>query len=211
MNMQAINRIFTTVLMFLVLTGSWNCRENPDDLEQLAEWMSGSFSSTEQAARDSNFYDIRLEMVRIWPERDDGIWLYVEQAAAENLDRPYRQRVYRLSREEGGTLRSAVFTFENPLRFAGAWKMADPLPALSPDSLSERVGCHILLKKKDANAFTGSTTNRDCPSDLRGASYATSEVTITADEMISWDRGFDAEGNQVWGSLSGGYVFRKRE
>ena len=211
MNMQVINRIFAMMFTFLVLAGSWGCREKQDDLEQLTEWMSGSFSSAEQAAMDSNFYDIRLEMVRIWPERDDGIWFYVEQASAENLDRPYRQRVYRLSREEDGSIRSAVFTFENPLRFAGAWKMADPLRALLPDSLSERVGCHILLKRKDANIFTGSTTNRDCPSDLRGASYATSEVTITADEMISWDRGFDAEGNQVWGSVKGGYVFRKRK
>lgn len=209
MIMQVINRMFASGLALLLLAGSWGCREKPDDLEQLAEWMSGSFSSAEQAALDTNFYDIRLQMVRIWPERDDGVWLYVEQASAENLERPYRQRVYRLSREEDGSLRSAVYTFENPLRFAGAWKMADPLRALSPDSLSERVGCHILLKRKDAHTFIGSTTNRDCPSDLRGASYATSEVTITSTQMISWDRGFDAGGNQVWGSEKGGYVFRK--
>jgi hypothetical protein len=27
--------------------------------------------------------------------------------------------------------------------------------------------------------------------------------------MISWDRGFDADGNQVWGAEGGGYVFHR--
>ena len=73
----------------------------------LAEWMSGSFSSAAQAADDpENYFDIRLEMVPIWSERSDGPWLYVEQAAASALDRPYRQRVYHLvETEDGGTQR----------------------------------------------------------------------------------------------------------
>jgi hypothetical protein len=27
--------------------------------------------------------------------------------------------------------------------------------------------------------------------------------------MITWDRGFDAEGKQVWGATAGGYIFRR--
>jgi hypothetical protein len=56
-------------------------------------WMTGSFSSAEQAAADTNYFDIRLEIVPIWTTRADGHWLYVEQAAAGYLERPYRQRV----------------------------------------------------------------------------------------------------------------------
>ncbi|MBD3331298.1 hypothetical protein GF356_00490, partial [candidate division GN15 bacterium] len=37
-------------------------------LAQLADWMTGSFSSADQAAEDSAFFDIRLEMSRIWLE-----------------------------------------------------------------------------------------------------------------------------------------------
>jgi hypothetical protein len=42
-----------------------------------------------------------------------------------------------------------------------------------------------------------------------GAVYATSEVTVTPEALISWDRGFGAAGEQVWGAVTGGYVFKK--
>jgi hypothetical protein len=57
--------------------------------------------------------------------------------------------------------------------------------------------------------MTGSTQGDGCASALRGAAYATSEVTLTAGELDSWDRGFDATGNQVWGSTKGAYRFVK--
>ena len=35
-------------------------KENHADLDTLANWMSGSFSSAEQAAHDSDYFDVRL-------------------------------------------------------------------------------------------------------------------------------------------------------
>jgi len=61
------------------------------------ELMTGSLSSAEQSAADERYFDIRLAMVPIWQNRSDGPWLDVEQAVASNLEKPYRQRVYRLS------------------------------------------------------------------------------------------------------------------
>jgi hypothetical protein len=46
---------------------------------------------------------------------------------------------------------------------------------------------------------------------LKGASYATSEVVIYSDKLISWDRGWNDEGKQVWGAQKGGYVFLKQK
>ena len=83
--------------------------------------------SAAQAAEDPDFYDIRLEMVRIWPDRTDGIWLYVEQAAATHLDQPYRQRVYHVTEEGDGIFRSEVYALSEPLQYAGEWKKKDPL------------------------------------------------------------------------------------
>ena len=101
--------------------------------------MCGSFSSQEQAAADPDFSDIRLHMVRIWPERDDGYWLYVEQAAASSLDRPYRQRVYRLTRVDESTFESAVFELDDPLQYAGEWKKSYALDGLTPKALKRRL------------------------------------------------------------------------
>ena len=180
------------------------------DLDRLVTWMSGSFSSEKQAAADSEYRDIRLHMVPIWKERADGHWLYVEQAVASSADKPYRQRVYHVTQRPDGGFESAVFKLPgDPLKYAGAWKSAGPLSDLSPDKLEPRTGCSIVLTKKGGPAFEGGTTGKQCPSDLRGAAYATSQVTIEATRMVSWDRGFNEVGEQVWGATGGGYLFLK--
>ena len=53
------------------------------------------------------------------------------------------------------------------------------------------------------------STLKSCPSILYGANYTTSEVEIFNDKIISWDRGFDINNNQVWGATNGGYIFNK--
>jgi outer membrane lipoprotein-sorting protein len=179
-------------------------------LDSLATWMSGSFSSGQQAQADTNFFDIRLEMVPIWTDRADGPWLYVEQAAANGLDRPYRQRVYHL-RREGNTFVSEVFTLPDAGRYALAWTNPGLFDRLLPDSLTVREGCAVYLADARAtdDAFLGATRGTGCESTLRGASYATSEVRVREDRIESWDRGFDADGVQIWGSEHGPYVFLK--
>ena len=207
-------RAFTlTVLiaMTVLLACSSQVKETEapmSDLALLVTYMTGSFSSQEQAAADSNFYDIRLEMKPIWTIRSDAHWFYVEQAMAGSLDKPYRQRVYRISQIDDSTFESAVYTMEEPLRYAGAWKEEWPLADLKPDALTLREGCSAILRKVE-DKFVGSTVGDGCESNYRGASYVISEVVISADHLMSWDRGFDADGNQVWGAEAGGYVFKK--
>jgi CpeT protein len=178
-------------------------------LDTLVAWMTGSFSSGQQAASDTNYHDIRLEMVRIWPAREDGYWLYVEQAVATDLERPYRQRVYHVTVTDGGSFRSDVYEMRNPLRFAGAWRDEHPLEGFSPDSLEQRPGCAVLLDWYENGMYVGSTVGSECISSHRGASYATSEVIVERTGIRTWDRGYDEAGEQVWGAESGGYVFDK--
>ncbi len=189
-------------------TGSHS--HDSSDLAKLVDWMTGHFSSAEQAESDSAYFHIVLHMVPIWRERSDAHWLYVEQAVADYTDEPYRQRVYRVSQTDSNTFESRVYTIEEPIRFAGAWKKDDPLRAMTPDSLRLRDGCAIYLHMEGDSAFVGSTVDRDCESNLRDAAYATSEVRITDRFLLSWDRGYDSDGNQVWGAEKGGYVFKKK-
>lgn len=179
--------------------------------EALVKLMEGSFSSEEQSKNDSDFYDIRLHMKRIWPEFSSAYWLYAEQAMADSQDKPYRQRVYRITNTNEGRFESTVYTFPDPLRFAGDWKSENPLSGLTPDSLTIREGCSVTLTMMAEDVYTGGTTGKDCQSDLRGAKYATSEVTVTKSGLITWDRGFDEDGKQVWGSVKGGYMFKRTD
>jgi len=48
------------------------------DINKLVTMMEGSFSSEEQSKSDSDYYDIRLHMKRIWPEISSAYYLYVE-------------------------------------------------------------------------------------------------------------------------------------
>jgi hypothetical protein len=180
------------------------------DIEVVREWLCGSFSSQAQAqASGGEFFDIRLRVVPIWTARDDGPWLYVEQASATKLDKPYRQRVYRL-RAEGDAVVSEVHAFaKDPLRWAGQWKDPWAFDAIAPADLVERTGCAVVLRRVDERAFLGATIDKDCPSELAGAAWASSEVRLEAIGMSSWDRGYDAEGKQVWGSTAGPYLFER--
>jgi hypothetical protein len=168
--------------------------------------MAGSYSSEKQHLKDTaNYFDIRLKIIPIWKDRTDGYWFYVEQAMNGYLDKPYRQRVYHLMQKEN-TFESVVLNLKDPLRFTGKPELVEKLTI---DSLTEKEGCSVLLTKKRKNLFEGGTVGKNCPSDRRGATYATSEVTITKKLLHSWDRGYNEKDEQVWGAEKGGYDFDK--
>jgi hypothetical protein len=147
-------------------------------------------------------------MKKIWNDRKDGYWLYVEQAASQTKDKPYRQRIYHLFLEKGAII-SEIYSIPEESKYVGGYKNPQLFDNLSPDSLSARTGCAVIIQRFDENTFIGSTVKKNCTSNLRGASYATTEVKITKDSMISWDRGFNDKDEQVWGAVKGGYIFKK--
>ncbi len=189
----------------------FSCQPAQDnDLELLAQYLVGEFDSQEQALRDSSYYNIHLNVVPIWSDRGyEGRWLYVEQAEASQLDKPYRQRAYHLYVNDSGQYVSAIYLINDPLRFAGDFKYEDPLSSLAPDSLELKAGCEVVLTKT-TEGFSGQTGAKTCPSELRGAAYATSKVELTTEVLTSWDQGFDASGRQVWGAEKGPYIFKRK-
>lgn len=179
------------------------------DFDLLTHYLTGSFDSSGQAAEDSDYHNIHLNMVRIWPERNDGYWLYVEQAVSTNLDQPYRQRVYQVREEGEGVFVSRIFTIENDKSFAGAWRDEDLLKTLTFEHIALKEGCDVFLKR-EGDSFVGSTREGECKSPFRGATYTMSEIVLTESELRSWDRGFDEHGEQVWGAEKGAYIFVRK-
>lgn len=193
----------------LVTALSASAQAEKPTLELLTKTMVGSYSSVEQARHDTDYYNIELEMTRIWPERADGAWLYVEQAVADSKAKPYRQRIYHLRQVDDSTFTSAVMSIAGGAKYYGAY--ADPklLAGLVMDSVQAMEGCTLILHYRQG-AFVGSTDGRACKNSRGKAVYATSEVTITPDRMVSWDRGYDEADKQVWGAEKGGYIFLKK-
>jgi CpeT protein len=192
-------------LILLPLSGS----AADSDVKAVVELLTGSFSSAKQAKADTAYFDVRLHMSPIFTDKAGEHWLYVEQAMATALDKPYRQRVYKVELREGSII-SRVFTLPGDAhKFAGGFKDPKKFADLKADQLVERAGCAIVLAKQSDGTFKGSTLGKGCASDLRGAKYATSEVTLSPKLLTSWDRGYDADGKQVWGAVSGPYQFDK--
>jgi len=206
-------KYFFLVLCFLLLginpLTAQQQKVSQKDLKDLYEIMSGTFSSEAQSLEDPEFFHISLVMQPIWKGAQDGYWLYVEQAMASSPEAPYRVRVYHLYQEDAYTLVSQVYELKDEASFAG--KINDPtaLAALSREMLLHKEGCGIFLHKTGKKQFEGSTRDQDCPSNLRGASYTSSKVKLDKNGMTSWDQGWNAQGEQVWGATKGGYRFDK--
>lgn len=177
-----------------------------DGEAHLRNLMTGSFNSSVQAAADSDFYDITLHMYPVWEESDKE-WLYVEQAVTAMQDRPYRQRMYLIEELAPDSFRSIVYTLDSAEQFIGKWQDPGFFDQFDESILTEREGCAVHLKNISPFKYAGSTIGDSCKSTLRGATYATSQVSMDPDTIVSWDQGFDAEGKQVWGAEKSGYVF----
>lgn len=181
--------------------------ESPAD--RLYRLLIGTYDSADQAGRDSEFRTIHLEICPASAPELGRRVLYVEQAAAEARDKPYRQRLYVVEEVPGGAA-SRVFELRDPAAAVGACARPEP-PSFAAAAAEERAGCAVTMTwRADHAGFVGGTHEHDCPSALRGAAYATSAVDLDAARLVSWDRGYDASGAQVWGAVKGPYEFMRR-
>jgi len=210
--------LFTLALSALILASLYSCTPknralssyDPYDTQELLELMTGSFSSAEQAGADTNYYNISLHMMPIWPN-EAADYLYVEQAVTTTPSSPYRQRVYKLEKMADGAYSSSVYTLANDSLFVGKWKKPEFFESYAPSSLILREGCAVYLYRNSDGSYTGSTKDQGCESTMRGASYATSVVDIRSDKISSWDQGFNADSKQVWGAENGPYIFKRKQ
>lgn len=171
---------------------------------KLHRYLTGDFSSEAQSTSNPAYFDIRMSICPMEAPSLGALVLYVEQAQAENLGSPYRQRLYLIEAgAEADTAISRIYTFNNPAAAVGACADASKLP--SADGAVEKEGCAVTMTW-DGSRWTGGTTGEDCPT-TQGGDYATSEIVITDDQLTSWDRGFFDNGDQAWGAVGGGYEF----
>jgi hypothetical protein len=199
---------------FIVLISVYSCKnetkaevKEDTELKELFTLMQGSFDSAIQAEVDSTYYNISLHMYPIW--EDKGNFLYVEQALTSTPNEPYRQRIYEVKRASDSSFSSAIYKLDSDSLWIGKWKNPKAFDSIALNDIALKEGCEVILKRIAPKQFIGKTGDDTCISTMRGASYARSEVEILEDKIISWDRGFDSDGNYVWGAEKSGYIFNK--
>ena len=202
-------------LSFLIIVISFSSCKNEvkvvtredTELKELFTLMQGSFNSAVQAEVDSSYYNISLHMYPIW--EDKGNFLYVEQALNSMQNKPYRQRIYEVKRTSDSTFSSAVYNLNVDSLWIGKWKTPKAFDSIAIGDIDLKQGCEVVLKRVAPKHFVGKTGDSTCVSTMRGASFARSEVEILEDKIMSWDRGFDTQGNYVWGAEKGPYIFNR--
>jgi hypothetical protein len=184
--------------------------------EAYAAQVVGSYSSAAQHRADARYDEVEARVIRIWPERTDGVWLYQEQAiitvpgtdAATARTRPYFQFVGRVQMIGNGLLRRDNYRVSDRARWVGMTTGDARLASLSPADL-EAASCHNRIELISPGYWTGRTET--CTNSYRGAVTMESRSLSTPTGFVNWDRGFSTTGEHVWGPRWGGYVFDRVE
>lgn len=182
-----------------------------DHAARLVRHLSGRFDSSAQSTADPDSYKpVQLDACVVEAPELGVHVLYIEQALIEQASAPYRQRLYVVAAGPAeGAVHSRVFELKDPKAWVGLCSVPPGERRFTAAQVEERQGCRVELTLV-GEAYRGGTVGQGCVSRLAGASYASSEVTVSTQTIESWDRGFDADGRQVWGAARGPYRFERR-
>ena len=159
----------------------------------------------ERRSLENNLIVILLHLLK-WQYQ---LFLYQEQALSPNFSQPYRQRFLRISPSaDSQSVESLSF---RPLQLEDWVGLCDRPQTERVVQISDmdRSSCSVLLQRVGAT-YMGETQPGGCPSNYRGAVRVTNHIILHPTGMETSDRGFDANGNQVWGSTGEPYRFQRR-
>ncbi|KAH9770328.1 chromophore lyase CRL [Citrus sinensis] len=189
-----------------------------DHARIVADSLSGEKFSKEQASRDpDNFFNIRMLTCPAAEMVDGSKLLYLEQAFWRTPQKPFRQRFYMVKpcpkelKCDVEVSSYAIREVEEYKNFCDRPRDQRPLPEEVIGDIGEHLTT-IHLRRCDRGKrclYEGSTPPGGFPNSWNGATYSTSELAVLKNnEIHTWDRGFDDDGNQVWGVKAGPYEFK---
>jgi len=192
----------------ILTTGYAHAQINADKKLLYSDWFNGTFSTSEQVASDSQFFNIHLEIIPCTVKDQSGHWYLLKSSFINDIQNPYRLEFYHFSDMDFGFIKIDRYKFADSVSIKSDASDSLLLGNLHINKLQKKEKCSIILSKLN-DTFAGSTMGKNCPSSLRKSSYATIDIEIGADEFYLWERGFNKESKQVWGSKVDGHVFKK--
>ncbi len=184
--------------------------------DTVAARLEGVMDTSAQALANVNAPNVRMITcrVRLTTTEAEGqhnsIFLYQEQALIKNLASPYRQRFLQISPSAySQSVRSLSFKPATPTAWINFCAKPESDRTIQRRDLGTVV-CSVFLKPS-GDAYVGNTPADGCPANIRGAVRIKNHIVLRAIGMDTWDRGFDAAGQQVWGATEESYQFRHRE
>jgi len=171
-----------------------------EGLARIAEMMSGSWRSDApiEVAASPQTTTVNLH---IRPVHVGGIEnaMYFEASRADEPQRPFRQMILSLYRYKGEPV-LRVYDFRQPIKAGsavrGVWAVPDKFPAaINADVLFPTIDIPL---RETSEGYEGGS-DRAQPILRAGAMKLNTEVAFTQGTLEFNDRGFDSEGEVVWG------------
>ena len=189
------------------------------DVEMVSSYLIGVMDTTEQAQAIPEAPSVRMMTCKIIvpnaeeiTQRSPAIFLYQEQALSTNLAEPYRQRFLQISPSADGQLvESATFKPANPTAWSGLCQQPESERIVRVEEIGDYRCSVFLTPVRSQSQYVGQTQSEGCPSNYRGAVKVTNSITLDAEGMETLDRGFDQNGNQVWGTQGRPYRYQRTQ
>jgi hypothetical protein len=182
-------------------------------VEEVVSHLVGAMDTSAQANANPDAPNVRITTCKVKVEnaallnRPHAVFLYQEQALSQRLSQPYRQRFLRIA-PSANSLGVESTVFKPPIQ--KAWIGLCGKPEAERFVQRRDIGasnCSVFLQRRGEN-YIGETIAGGCPSDYKGAVRIKNRIVLHQAGMDTWDRGFDAAGNQVWGAKDKPYQFR---
>ncbi|MFZ9520531.1 MAG: chromophore lyase CpcT/CpeT [Silvanigrellaceae bacterium] len=181
-------------------------------VNNFADLLTGMFDSSSQAIDDSEYLDVTVHHCAITVnnlprDKRSGRFLALRQSVSTS-DSPYRVRVLRIfAGENSDVVRVSSYGTMEGINLSDV--------CFKPEN-ERMIGFAQLAEEKctteshyENGRFVGGTTGEGCPSSRAGAVRMTSEITLDGKGMTTWDRGWNAAGQVVWGPEKGPYRFER--
>lgn len=207
-----------TFLALWVCTSSLpsNAQASPlieQQVKEVVAHLVGVMDTSAQASINPKAPNVRITTCQVKIKaapslnRPLAVFLYQEQAMSERLSKPYRQRFLRIAPTSDRTaVESAAFKPPTPATWTGLCSKPESARIVSGIDIGKS-SCSVFLIPQ-GNNYVGNTSPNGCPSDYKGAVRITNQIVLHDAGMDTLDRGFDADGNQVWGAKDEPYKFR---
>ena len=178
-------------------------------LTRLVQMLSAGFSNQAQAFDNPPLFAHILVKFRPLPQLAPGS-LLLEQSYAINPAAPYRIRVLRAERREGGLIIHNQALHDDE-RFWGGVDDPARREAIREDDLRPLEGCTYLVRETGEGFIGEVEPGCRCLVERKGATaYLISSFELDGQGMRTIDQGHDPRSHeQLWGSLAGPFEFER--
>ena len=161
--------------------------------------------------RDDGLNDPRpmaLHLVRLWPERGDGIWYYWEIVDPQDPHKVIRQRIVRYA-HDGPRLFAENYRVPGGVARIGEWRKEKPFADVDPASLEIFPGCNEEVLPQFDFAFAIKTVGAGCKGDFPRELHERFEYLLSPNNIQLWMRLEDGTGKLANSQPEGAALLRK--